>query len=210
MPSASIIKVLIAEVLLARSTPALIRTPEITNQLAPMLEFSSNSAASTLWSAEGSAPGITKFGDEIGLTETVSSSCVECPGFAWPGWGLTTTTPIDQLKVLENLVLPSTTLSANAQGQILSLMANVTPSEHWGISAGPPPTSQVWLKNGWLPISGTTEWQINSVGVVMATRHEYLVALLSSNNPTMDYGITTLEALSRGIWDAVSRDQAGS
>ena len=60
-----------------------------------MIEDSDNAAATSLWYEVGGASGVRSFNAEAGLTDTAPSSCVVCPGFSWPGWGLTTTTPDD-------------------------------------------------------------------------------------------------------------------
>jgi len=86
----------------------------------------------------------------------------------------------------------------------MNLMSNVVPSERWGISSGPDKNSRVWLKNGWLPMSGSGNWQINSVGKVSSPGHQYLIALMSSENPSMAYGIDSIEMVSQKIWELVS------
>jgi hypothetical protein len=62
-----------------------------------MIEDSDNDAATSLWDEVGQAAGISAYNASAGLTSTTPSRCVECPGFPWPGWGLTTTTPADQI-----------------------------------------------------------------------------------------------------------------
>src|SRR6202034_1329470 len=71
-----------------------------------MIEDSDNDAATSLWDEAGGAVGIGAYNDRAGLTRTTPSPCVDCTGFAWPGWGLTTTVPYDQLTLLKQLVLP--------------------------------------------------------------------------------------------------------
>ncbi len=78
-------------------------------------------------------------------------------------------------------------------------MAQVVPAQRWGVSAGPGPGGSVQLKNGWLPRS-TFGWRINSIGHVAASGRDYAVAILSQANPTMNYGITTVESISRVVW----------
>jgi beta-lactamase class A len=51
-----------------------------------MMEDSDNSAATSLWNAVGAPAKIQSFNTAAGLTHTSPSSCVACPGFAWPGW----------------------------------------------------------------------------------------------------------------------------
>ena len=77
-----------------------------------MMEDSSNDAATTLWNAVGGASGIRSFNAVAGLSGTTPSSCVQCPGFPWPGWGLSTTTPLDQITLLRELVEPAGVISA--------------------------------------------------------------------------------------------------
>src|ERR1700746_1619643 len=112
----------------------------------------------------------------LGLTRTAPSLCVVCPGFAWPGWGLTTTTPDDQIALLRQLVTSSSRLTRAAREYALSLMRDVTPSQRWGVSGGVPARVPVALKNGWLPLRGAgSDWQINSGGWVFGGGPEYLI-----------------------------------
>ena len=166
-----------------------------------MIEDSDNDAATSLWYAVGGAARIRSFNATAGLTHTAPSSCVVCPGFAWPGWGLTTTTPDDQIALLRQLVTPSSVLSRAAREYALSLMEDVTPSQRWGVSGGVPAQVTVALKNGWLPLHGTgSDWQINSVGWISGRGRNYLMAVLSTGNPSEQYGIDTIDALAATVW----------
>ena len=60
----------------------------------------------SLWDEAGGATGIGAYNDRAGLSRTTPSACVMCVGFAWPGWGLTTTVPYDQLTLLKQLITP--------------------------------------------------------------------------------------------------------
>ena len=71
-----------------------------------MIEDSDNDAATSLWDEAGGAAGIGAYNARAGLTSTTPSACVACAGFPWPGWGLTTTTPADQIALLRRLVGP--------------------------------------------------------------------------------------------------------
>jgi hypothetical protein len=62
----------------------------------------------------------------------------------------------------------------------------------------------VALKNGWLPLdAASTDWQVNSVGWVSGDGRDYLIAVLTTGNPTEQYGIDTINALSSLIWTAM-------
>ena len=166
-----------------------------------MIEDSDNDAATSLWYAVGGAARIRSFNARAGLTGTTPSSCVVCPGFAWPGWGLTTTTADDQIALLRQLVTPSSVLTKAAREYAVSLMRDVTPSQRWGVSGGVPAQVAVALKDGWLPLRGTgSDWQVNSVGWVSGGGRNYLMAVLSTGNPSQQYGIDTIERLAAMVW----------
>jgi Beta-lactamase enzyme family len=166
-----------------------------------MIEDSDNDAATSLWYAVGGAARIRSFNARAGLTQTAPSSCVVCPGFAWPGWGLTTTTPDDQIALLRQLVTPSSVLPRAAREYALSLMRDVTPAQRWGVSGGVPAQVTVALKNGWLPLHGTgSDWQVNSVGWISGGGRNYLMAVLSTGNPSEQYGIDTIDELAATVW----------
>ena len=170
-----------------------------------MIEDSDNDAATSLWDEVGGASGIRSFNTSAGLADTVPSSCVDCPGFPWPGWGLTTTTPADQLTLLRTLVEPNSLLTSTERSYALSLMENVTPDQRWGVTGGVPAQVTVALKNGWLPLnSANNNWQINSVGWISGSGRDYLIAVLSTGNPTEQYGIDTIDQLAAMVWNAMA------
>lgn len=171
-----------------------------------MIEDSDNDAATSLWYEVGGAPGIRSFNTAAGLVDTSPSSCLTCPGFPWPGWGLSTTTPVDQLILLRRLVEASSLLTDAERSYALSLMESVTPTQRWGVSGGVPPQVTVALKNGWLPLDRAgTDWQINSVGWISGQGRNYLMAVLTTGNPTEQYGIETINELAAVVWLAMGR-----
>jgi len=166
-----------------------------------MIEESDNTAATSLWYEVGGAARIRLFNTEAGLTQTTPSPCVVCAGFSWPGWGLSTTTPADQIALLRRLITPSSLLTDTERDYALSLLENVTPSQRWGVSGGVPAQVTVALKNGWLPLAGVdSDWQINSVGWISGGGRNYLMAVLTTGNPTEQYGIDTIDQLSAMVW----------
>jgi hypothetical protein len=170
-----------------------------------MIEDSDNDAATSLWDEVGGASGIRSFNTSAGLADTVPSACVNCPGFPWPGWGLTTTIPGDQLTLLRTLVEPNSVLTNTERSYALSLMENVTPDQRWGVSGGVPAQATVALKNGWLPLnSANNNWQINSVGWISGSGRDYLIAVLTTGNPTEQYGIDTIDQLAAMIWNGMA------
>jgi beta-lactamase class A len=204
--AASVVKLDVLETLLAERSPADgIGLSASGRSLAEqMIEGSDNAAATTLWDEAGGAAGLRSFNAQAGLTHTVPSSCVVCAGFIWPGWGLTTTTPDDQITLLKQLVMPGSLLTSAERAYALSLLKDVTPSQRWGVSGGVPAHVTVALKDGWLPLQGTDDdWQVNSVGWVSGDGREYLMAVFTTGNPTEQYGIDTIERLAAVTWQAM-------
>jgi hypothetical protein len=89
-------------------------------------------------------------------------------------------------------------LSSNSRAYALSLMAQVISSQRWGVPAGAPRTVNVHVKNGWLP-RATHGWRINSIGAFTWSKGFYSIVVLSMDNPTMSYGITTVEDIARVV-----------
>jgi hypothetical protein len=203
--AASVVKLDILETLLARQGGAALSLAD-QSLTESMIEDSDNDAATSLWDEVGGPAGIGAYNDKAGLTRTALSLCVTCAGFAWPGWGLTTTVPQDQLTLLKQIITPGPRplLSAAERSYTLSLMEKVTPDQRWGVSGGVPAGVTVALKNGWLPLDdANTDWQVNSVGWVSGDGRDYLIAVLTTGNPTEQYGIDTINALSALTWTAM-------
>jgi hypothetical protein len=203
---ASVVKLDVLETLLAERGRIGIELSAGDRALAvQMIEDSDDDAATSLWDEVGGASGIRSFNTSAGLADTVPSSCVNCPGFPWPGWGLTTTIPGDQLTLLRTLVEPNSLLTNAERNYALSLMENVTPGQRWGVSGGVPAQATVALKNGWLPLnSANNNWQVNSVGWISGGGRDYLIAVLTTGNPTEQYGIDTIDQLAAMVWNGMA------
>jgi hypothetical protein len=199
---ASIVKLDILETLLAqhRTSGSALSAQDMSLAQA-MIEDSDNAAATSLWDAVGGAPGISSFNASAGLVHTTASTCVNCPGFPWPGWGLTTTTPADQIALLRELLRSNAQLTDAARKYALGLMEDVTESQRWGVTGGVPLQATVALKNGWLPLtSAQDDWQINSIGWISGDGKNYLMAVLTTADPSEQYGIDTIDQLSAMVW----------
>jgi hypothetical protein len=200
---ASVVKLDILETLLAGSGGAGLASDDQA-PAGQMIEDSDNGAATSLWDAAGGAAGVAAYNAKAGLTGTTTSSCVECAGFSWPGWGLSTTVPYDQITLLKKLIEPGPLLTTAERGYALSLLENVAPDQAWGITGGVPAGVTVAVKNGWLPLNdANTDWQINSEGWVSGDGRDYLIAVLTSGNPAEQYGIDTIDELSTLVWTAM-------
>jgi hypothetical protein len=198
---ASIVKLDILQTLLARDHAPTLPAADLPVAQS-MMEDSDNDAATSLWYAAGGPEGIGSYNQAAGLRATTLSTCVECTGFPWPGWGLTTTTPADQITLLRQLISPESRLSASQRAYVLGLMENVTPPQRWGVTGGVPAGVTVALKNGWLPLDDADQdWQINSIGWIDGDGRNYLIAVLTTGNPTEQSGIDAIERLSSVVWE---------
>jgi beta-lactamase class A len=156
-----------------------------------MIEASDNDDATTLWNQEGGAAAVRVFDQKAGMTHTT-------PNVAW---GLTTTTPSDQLKLLRLVMLPNDLLTVSSRVYEYELMRHVIAFDRWGVSAGLDAGAVVALKNGWLPYDGS--WQVNSIGSVAGSRRHYLIAVMTDGSPTEAYGISTIERISAAAWQSL-------
>jgi hypothetical protein len=200
---ASVVKLDILETLLAEQGGTGLSASD-QSLAGQMIEDSDNDAATSLWYAAGGPAQIGSFNAKAGLARTTPSPCVVCQDFPWPGWGLTTSTPDDQIALLKQLVSPGPLLTRAERDYALSLMENVTPSQRWGVTGGVPASVTVALKNGWLPLKGTdSDWQVNSVGWIHGGGRDYLLAVLSTGNPSEQYGIDTIDQLAAMVWQGM-------
>jgi len=193
-PCASIVKVQIMAALLHDSEHGDGLSSQDRDEMTSMIEASDNDAATSLWDRAGYAPGVSVFDRLALMTHTVPDP--------YGAWGNTQTTAMDQLRLLGTIVYPNGLLDAPHRAFALELMENVHPAQHWGISAGVTDGSTVALKNGWLP-TRTGGWIVNSIGAVSGEGRDYLIAVLSQDDPSFGYGIETIETISGIVWRSV-------
>jgi beta-lactamase class A len=205
--TASIVKVQIMGTALQQGQSSGQGVPAAEKALIPaMIENSDNDAATTLLRDVGGPSALARFDRSAGLTQTTPSTLALIPGTTLPGWGLTTTTALDQVRLVARFAYPSSILSDASRQYGLSLMEQVEADQRWGVSGGVPPGTVIALKNGWLPF-GSSNWQIDSIGWVAGHGRNYVLAVLAAGNPSYDYGISTIETISGFIYR--SRGGAG-
>ncbi|CAM5411151.1 serine hydrolase [Streptomyces purpurascens] len=188
--SASVVKVTVLATLLwdAKKTNRYLTDRENTLAKA-MITKSDNAATSTLWKQLGMTK-IKNFLTAAGMTQTK-------PG-ANGYWGLTQITVTDEQKLLKLLTAKNAVLSDNSRSYILKLMGQVVSSQRWGTPYGVPSGVTVAVKNGWLQRS-TNGWRVHSVGAFKGGGHDYVMTVLTHGNSTMNYGITTIQAVAKVI-----------
>ncbi len=154
-----------------------------------MITVSDNNAATFFWNELGHAR-FQSYLTKATMTETI-------PG---PGgfWGLTQITARDELQQLRLLIAPNSLLTTPERDYELNLMNHVTTSQQWGTPSGAPRGLTVYVKNGWLP-RATLGWRINSIGAFTGHGRDYLITVLSDNNPTMAYGVDTIQRVAQVV-----------
>jgi Beta-lactamase enzyme family len=187
--TASIVKVDILETLLHLTGGHL--SEEQRETATTMIENSDNDSATDLWNQDGGAPGVLAYNNDVGLKQTKPN--VE--------WGLTTTSAADQVTLVRLLLNKTPLLTNSGRHFQRTLMRNVEADQRWGISAGPPKTAIVGIKNGWLPVTEDNNlWAVNSIGWVHGGGKHYVIAVLTQHQPSEEYGITTIQHLARIVW----------
>lgn len=187
-----------------------------------MITLSDNVAATGLFYFGGGCARLTLFNGLIPTRDTK----VGCQTPTYYGWGNTTTTAADQVRIVRTLAYRNRVLRPDARDYGLSLMESVTPTQRWGVSCGPwgtdcaapdyahpVPGVTVALKNGWKFVptctvqDDTCPWQVNSIGWVQGKGRDYALAVLTTDDPVgkgtfgFDYGIATIQGVSQRIWD---------
>jgi beta-lactamase class A len=191
--SASVVKVTILAALLHKAQDQHRYLTRTESALAEeMITESDNDAASDLWADVGRA-GLQRFLDLARMTQTHLG--------AGPYWGLTQITAYDEVLLLRLLRNRNLVLDTRSRDYVLDLMARVIPAQRWGVPAGAPTSLTVHVKNGWLPLA-THGWRIHSIGAFTGHGGGYSIVVLTQDNPTMDYGIDTIEAIA----EAINRD----
>jgi hypothetical protein len=186
--AASVIKVTIISALLLKIGGIAHLTPAQRSLAWAMITQSSNAAADRLWDEAGMA-AMQRFLNRAGMTHTQLS----------PAWGLTLITAQDEVRLLSLLTGPGTVLGPAARGYVLYLMAHVIPGQRWGTPAGVPAGVTVHVKNGWLPFPTGSDWHVNSIGAFAGPGISYQMAVLTAGNPSMTYGVDTIEGAARVI-----------
>ena len=149
-----------------------------------MITQSDNDAATALWNDVGFSR-MQHFLNLAKMSETKLNHA----------WGLSLLTAHDETLLLALLDGPNRILNLDSRVYAQYLMSHVIASQRWGVPAGAPSSVTVHVKNGWLPYPVSNDWEINSIGF-FTSRHPqrvYTIAVLTHANPTMAYGIDTIE-----------------
>lgn len=190
MPTASIVKVSVLSALLKQNMQGKLTLSAADKDYAQkMITLSDNTSTTYLLSQRlGSYTATQPVFNALKMTNTTANQ---------EAWGETTTTALDQLKLLNAIYYNDQHyLDQEARTYAQQLMSNVDASQDWGVSAG---SSEYQVKNGWLDESDGS-WIVNSIGHISAIQTEkvdYTVAILTNQNNSEAAGITLIEQLAQ-------------
>jgi beta-lactamase class A len=200
--TASIVKADILETLLHQRGRTSAGLDSVENATAQgMIEESDNDDATDLWDEVGESQGVAAYNKLAGLKDTSTN--------AYGYWGETLTTAADQITLLQQLAFPNNLLTTADRNYQLYLMRHVAGYEDWGVNGGVPSKVSVALKNGWVPLDSDGDaspsdddggWEINSIGWVKGDGRDYLIAVLTADDPSEQYGIDSIESLSGDVY----------
>lgn len=203
----SLVKVLILATVLRRCQERSSSLSREQSALAfTMITRSDNDAANKLLTWAG-VDQVRRTARLSGLTDTVIQGGTEDGESDW--WGYSTTTPIDQLRTLANLVHGTRVITAANRDYLVRLMSQVVPAQRWGVCTPPLPTSVRWTaKNGWGERAGG--YRANSIGHISGNGRDYDAVILARtpHKPAYtverQYAFDTVSGVSRILYDALA------
>ena len=171
--------------------------------LRAMIVASDNWAAASILRWLGGTEALRSFLGELGLAEPQINVTRR--------WGESGASAHAVAALFAELALGER-ISAATRTQALALLAAVIPEQRWGVSAGLEAQRPHWriaLKNGWYPTTAGG-WRVNSAGLISDDRGEprYVIAVLTAGQPDLDYGIATIEEITRQIYAALADGRA--
>jgi hypothetical protein len=122
-------------------------------------------------------------------------------------WGLTQTTAVDQLTMLEHALFEGV-LNGEQVELARELMGDLADFQDWGVAAGAEDGESVWMKNGWDvrdELGG--EWVVNSIGVIGGDGEDpIMLSILTGGSASVEAGIALVEDLAEIAREVIDTD----
>jgi hypothetical protein len=164
-------------------------------QIADILNFSSDAAATTLWNRYGKDAQVTRFQQTYGM-----AGLTFIAGFPRI-WGHMKCTAEDLMHLISYVL---DRLNPTDRDFIVNGMRHVGPIQRWGVYAAGP-AQQPGTKDGWSiePDSGSKHWVTNAVGFA-GPDERYAVAVMYQlpPGPGIDVGVHTVSDLIATVFGA--------
>jgi beta-lactamase class A len=194
-PMASVAKVAIMVTVMDR---AIREGRELTDwehtMLREMITVSDNDAATALWYDLGGGGTVEATLRAMGLVATEPGPDGE--------WGESRSTPKEVALLLAKLA-NGEILDPPSRNLALDLMSQVAPDQTWGVTAGVLTDSLqqplIAIKNGWYP--APDGWWVDSAGLILPGNDQpaYTIAVLTQQQPSLEYGAATIEGVAMQI-----------
>ncbi len=183
VPMASTFKVMLLVAYLRQRTVAHRALVESDHRLLkPMIRRSDSNAATQVRDMLGRGP----------IEDLVRRARMR--SFEWHSvWGLCRTTAQDQALFMRNL---RRFLPERHRRYALRQLAQITPTQRWGIGAVRPPGWRIHFKGGWGSGSGAVDHQ---VALITRGRHRIGLAVTTEANGSHTYGKATLKGVFRRL-----------
>ena len=183
--SASVVKVLFMIALLREPG---VRHDDLTASeralLEPMIQRSDNQTATAVYNRVGE-PALYELAHDIGLDHFTTQ----------PTWGLTTITAGSQARFFSRI---QEYIPKRHRAYAMHLLANIVPSQRWGIPPVAPGHWKLYFKGGW---SGAPSWRVNQVMLLRRPPRHFALAILTREQPSKAYGEESIEGVARRLLD---------
>ena len=156
-----------------------------------MIENSDNDAAAAIYSEIGYDTGVNAFLQSAGIVGITIDQTA---------FGYSTTTPVAMTQLL-NALWDGHVVNESDRQYVLDLMGHVEADQQMGLGTAAPPNATVAMKDGWL--DDVNGWVNDSVGIITANGHTYLVAVYANAHDTFDDGWIPVNTICSGIVDAL-------
>jgi hypothetical protein len=173
-----------------------------------MITVSDNESATTFWNDLDEGAGVEAYMHSIGLHEFEAS--------ADENWGSSLASPHD-IALLFAMLAFGELLDEDMRATAIGLLRDVDREQAWGVMApalegggGGEDQAIIGVKDGWYP--DDTGWRANSAGMYLPPSEHgaFTMAFLSNDQPSMEYGIETIETVARMVHERLVAESAST
>jgi hypothetical protein len=152
--------------------------------LGPMIRVSDNDAADAIYARVGPS-GLRRLARRAGMRRFAAS----------PAWGGSQVTAADQARFFRRI---GSLLPRRHRKYGLGLLRRVISAQRWGIPRGAPRGWRVHFKGGWYP-ADAGGWRVHQGALLRRGRRRLGIAVLTSGDPGLRYGATTIAGVTRRL-----------
>jgi hypothetical protein len=150
--------------------------------LGPMIKRSDNQRATAIYNRVGQG-ALYELARDAGMSHFTTQ----------PTWGLSTITAGEQARFFSRIERYT---PQRHERYVLRLLAQIVPSQRWGIPPVAPDGWRLHFKGGW---SGRPNWRINQVMLLRRDDRRFSVAILTRDQPSKEYGHSSIEGVARRL-----------